>query len=173
MSVLHPSPHGDQEFQAKVLGKPVFGIRLGEHIDEIRKRFKVNPVKPTNDKKRDLALQKKDCTWEINIANKKIEKLEIETFEGIVYLICVYLRDASSEAIKRQIATVYGAYIKDEGEMEIDSGYMFILEVDGEKILIKILTYPGCYLFYQYLNLYEYKEHLYQDSTLKGVTEGL
>jgi hypothetical protein len=174
--------HGDQEFRAKVLGKPVFGIRLGENINDIKKRYKVQFVEDpwaqdhkegkTPEDRRMLDWYKRDQTWKVASQNKDATDIEINTFEGIVYIVSVKLDSANGGAIRRQVADAYQPYIKNEGE--IDSGYMFELEMDGERVLYKIFTDSGCHLLYQYWNLFEYKSHVYENSTLKaGVKESL
>jgi len=176
--------HGDKEFNAKVLGKPVFGIRLGEHVDEIKKRFKV--VQPSD---------KRDRTWVVDVANKKIKELMIFTYEGIIGAISVKLINASSIAAEQQIATTYKSYIIDPsvstqiqgaiayimrrdmiGSKDYAEGYIFILEVDGETISIEISAdyiESDCLLFYIYHDLIDYDDDIREDNTLEGIRESL
>lgn len=132
---IFPKKRGVKPIQSAI-GKPMFGIFLGETLDTLIKRFRVSQST--------LSFENKDHPgkiWNVQNNNPNVKLLLVYTFNNIIYTIDVRFTDGSRsnyEAIKSQLEIKYKS--EDKGGIV---GSMFgegVFEpvIDGVEVKIKL-----------------------------------
>lgn len=108
----------------EVLDKEIFGIRLGERLEDVKKRHNVRRL--TNSR---LA------RYDYDFLSKNIKRTMFFVYEGQVSSILVDFLDFSNygEVIK----SVKDKYNIIESKT-LDNGYQYVVEIDGKKVEIQI-----------------------------------
>lgn len=130
------------EEKNEAIGKPVFGIRLGENVAELKKRYSINPVLANKDER------------QINkvyiVENKfpEVKDLRVQCFNDKIYEIDVFLRDikrSNFDDIVEQIKNKYNVLkqtIKNDKSYLLGNitftelEYEFLVRFDGEDVII-------------------------------------
>lgn len=126
------------------ISKPIFGIYLGEKLDELGKRYTLGE-NIRQDKNSNGGDSSEDITksWSVEPNDPNISKIIIQSFEGNISHILVIFKDASEghfETLKTEFKQVYGGE-KNFGLNGIIAGEKtadFLPIIDGTQIKISI-----------------------------------
>jgi hypothetical protein len=103
-----------------IVEKPFFGIRLGDSIASVNRKFKTERMEDSQD---NVIKQ-----WFVYI-NSEIGDSYVDVFEGQIYTIYIFLKDDSHEnfaAVKKQLIKQYGTPYKD-----VERGCAFLSNING------------------------------------------
>ena len=119
------------------ISKAIFGIYLGEKLDELGKRFRLEPGSPEKDE--DDSTQK----WYIRPDNPNIIMISVRSSQGYIYNFMTYFKDASKtnfDALKAQLEQIYGKeqYLGLDGIEVGGERAFFSSTIDGVQIGIDI-----------------------------------
>lgn len=133
------------EEKNEAIGEPVFGIRLGENIEELRKRYSISSV-PANNFKEQI-----NKLYIVENKIPEVKDLRVQCFNGEIYEIDVFLADTKRttfDYIIEQIRNKYGILKQTTTQ---DKSYMlgtvkcfileyeFLVRFDGEDVTISPL----------------------------------
>jgi hypothetical protein len=132
------------EEKNEAIGESVFGIRLGENIEELRKRYSISSV-PAN--------QFKGQINKLYIVENKIPEvkdLRVQCFNGKIYEIDVFLADikrTTFDYVVEQIRNKYSILKQTTHDESYTLGtvecsileYEFLVRFDGEDVIISPL----------------------------------
>jgi len=133
------------EEKNEAIGKPVFGIQLGENVAELKKRYSINPILANKDER------------QINkvyiVENKfpEVKDLRVQCFNDKIYEIDVFLRDinrSNFNDIVEQIKNKYNILkqtVKNDKSYQLGNTtqtileYEFLVRFDDEDVVISPL----------------------------------
>ena len=120
----------------KVAINPIFGIRLGESLDTIKRRI---PVSQSN-----YSFLDKDhpgIVWDVHNTDSTIKSLRVSTYQQHIYCISVYFADTSEtnfNAIRSSLRDKYKHYSKQGLIDSLYGEYNFVVRIDGIETSIRL-----------------------------------
>jgi len=117
----------------KKISKPIFGIDLGESLDELQKRFQTEKILSSKDT--DLG----DEWWNITQTLQGIQNCGVISIDNKIASIFLFFTDASLlnfEAISAEIEKTYN--IKSESTFELDPAKKYSTVIDGINVEIDL-----------------------------------
>ena len=130
------------EEKNEAIGKPVFGIRLGENVAELEKRYSINP-EPANEDERQISK-----LYDVGNKFPEVKALQIQCFNDKIYRIDVFLIDTERsnfddlvEQIKNKYSILKQTIKSDKSYLLgnitfIELEYEFLVRFDGEDVII-------------------------------------
>ena len=135
---------------SEALSQPMFGIFLGETIDSLKKRMKVEDSGVNTE---ELGLIGK--MWGVHVDNPSVKRMLAVSFQNLICSISIDFVDGSEsnyDAIKKQLEKKYGAKENDDFSETLSGKSVFKPVIDGVVVLIS-LDYDAGFLAAEKLNL--------------------
>lgn len=121
------------EKRAQGISKPIFGIHLGETLEDLKKRFHISPMNAE-----DVDLRRQSQWWQVDQHDKAIDYCSVEVFENRVFRMQVKFSDGSKthfKILEEQLEKKFG---RPEVPRHFDYKRRYVTSIDGSEVKLII-----------------------------------